>query len=165
MGERGLYLKGPMLYDSLINVGMIVRGPGIEAGTSEIAPITTLDVAATFCDYAGTKLPADAQSVSLKKCFEGDKSPHRAVYSEWDVAASRCGVQLDLRTVHTGDAKLTLELKSGDGELYNLVNDKYEMNNLWDKPEASELQAKMNDLIWLRPGLELSDFDEPIGVA
>ena len=165
MGERGLYLKGPMLYDSLINVGMIVSGPGIEAGSSEKSPITTLDVGATFCDYAGTKLPPEAQSISLKNCFEGSKSPHQAVYSEWDVAASRCGVQLDLRTVHTGEAKLTLELQSGDGELYDLINDRNEMNNLWNKPEAAEIQAKMSDLIWLRPGIELSDFDEPTGVA
>ena len=67
--------------------------------------------------------------------------------------------------MHTGDAKLTLELQSGDGELYNLINDKYEMKNLWDKPEAAALQAKMNELLWLRPGEELDTFDEPIGVA
>ena len=47
MGERGLYLKGPMLYD-LDNVGMIARGPGIPAGSSQIAPVTTLDVGATL---------------------------------------------------------------------------------------------------------------------
>ena len=63
MGERGLYLKGPMLYDSLINVGMIVRGPGVAAGRSENSPITTLDVGATFCDYAGTALTKEAQEV------------------------------------------------------------------------------------------------------
>ena len=47
-GERGLYLKGPMLYDLLINVGMIARVLGICAGSSEIGPITTLDVGAYF---------------------------------------------------------------------------------------------------------------------
>ena len=67
--------------------------------------------------------------------------------------------------MHTGDAKLTLELQSGDGELYNLINDKYEMENLWGKPEAAALQAKLNELLLLRPGQELNDFDEPIGVA
>ena len=165
MGERGLYLKGPMLYDSLINVGMIVRGPCVASGSSEDAPITTLDVGATFCDYAGTSLPTEAQSVSLKSCFGGAGSPHDAVYSEWDVAPSRCGVRLDLRTVHTGKAKLTIELQSGDGELYDLQSDGNEMINLWNEPRAAELQNHMTNLLWSRPGIELNEFDEPIGVA
>ena len=165
MGERGLYLKGPMLYDSLINVGMIARGPGIPAGSSEIAPVTTLDVGATFCDYAGTSLPIEAQSLSLRDCLAGKGSPHDAVYSEWDVAPSRCGVRLDLRTVHNGDAKLTLELQSGEGELYNMINDPNEMRNLWNKPSDMELQNKMLNMLWSRPGIELNDFDDPIGVA
>ena len=165
MGERGLYLKGPMLYDSLINVGMIVRGPGIPAGSSEMAPVTTLDVGATFCDYAGTSLPIEAQSVSLRDCFGGKGSPHDAVYSEWDVAPSRCGVRLDLRAVHTGKAKLTLELRSGDGELYDMLKDPNEMRNLWNEPIALELQNQMLSMLWSRPGIELNDFDDPIGVA
>ena len=154
-----------MLYDSLINVGMIVRGPGVAAGSTENAPITTLDVGATFCDYAGTSLPTEAQSVSLKSCFGGAGSPHDAVYSEWDVAPSRCGVRLDLRTVHTGTAKLTMELQSGDGELYDLQSDRNEMRNLWNDPIAAELQNHMTSLLWSRPGIELNEFDEPIGVA
>jgi arylsulfatase A-like enzyme len=165
MGERGLYLKGPMLYDSLINVGMIARGPGIPSGSCEMAPVTTLDVGATFCDYAGTSLPNEAQSVSLRGCFEGKGSPHEAVYSEWDVAPSRCGVRLDLRTVHTGKAKLTLELRSGDGELYDMLEDPNEMRNLWNEMSASELQKQMLSMLWSRPGIELKDFDDPIGVA
>ena len=165
LGERGLYLKGPMLYESLINVGMIVRGPGIKAGASETAPVTTLDIAATLCDYAETSLPDEAQSISLKGCFGGDASPHKAVFSEWDVSASRCGVQLDLRTVHRGDAKLTVELQSGDGELYDLSVDKHEMKNLWNMTEAAELQAQMTELLWTRPGAELTEFDMPVGVA
>ena len=71
-----------MLYDPSINVGMLTRGPGIPAGSSEMGPVTTLDVGATFCDFAGTLLPIEAQSVSLRDCFEGKGYPHEAVYSE-----------------------------------------------------------------------------------
>ena len=165
LGERGLYLKGPMPYDSLINVGMIARGPGLTAGRTVSDPVTTLDLAATFCDYAGTSMPAEAQSRSLRTCFEGGNGPHEAVYSEWDVAASRCGVRLDLRTVHTGTAKLTVELQSGDGELYDLTTDPGEMVNLWTDPSCSELKARLTALLENRPGIELQSFDEPVGVA
>ena len=67
--------------------------------------------------------------------------------------------------MHNGDAKLTLELQSGDGELYDMINDPNEMRNLWNKPSAMELQDKMLSMLWSRPGIELNDFDDPIGVA
>lgn len=165
MGERGLYLKGPMLYDSLLNVGMIVRGPGLQAGRSVSDPVTTLDLASTFCDYAETSMTPDVQSTSLRDCFEGGAGPHEAVYSEWDVAASRCGVQLDLRTVHTGTAKLTMELRSGDGEMYDLSVDPDEMANVWNDPDHKTLQSSLEFLLRKRPGVELNKFDEQVGTA
>ena len=72
---------------------------------------------------------------------------------------------MDLRTVHTGKAKLTLELRSGDGELYDMLKDPNEMRNLWNEPSALELQNQMLSRLWSRPGIELNDFDDPIGVA
>ena len=74
-------------------------------------------------------------------------------------------MRLDLRTVHTGTAKLTMELQSGDGELYDLKSDGNEMRNLWNDPIATELQNRMTNLLWSRPGIELNEFDDPIGVA
>ena len=67
--------------------------------------------------------------------------------------------------MHNGNAKLTLELQSGDGELYDMLNDPNEMRNLWNEPSAKELQNKMLSMLWSRPGIELNDFDDPIGVA
>lgn len=165
MGDHGLYLKGPILYDSLLNVGMIARGPGIPAGRSCADVSTTLDLAATFCDYAGAALPEAAQSRSMRQALEGGAGERQAVYAEWDVSPSRCGVRLDLRTVHTGTAKLTMELGSGDGELYDLVADPEEMNNLWGAPEAERLQRDLVALLSARPGHELTEFDPPSGVA
>lgn len=165
MGDHGLYLKGPILYDSLLNVGMIARGPGIAPGSTVTDVATTLDLAATFCDYAGTRMPEDAQSVSMRGALEGQGGAHEAVYAEWDVSPSRCGVRLDLRSVHTGDSKLTVELQSGAGEMYDLTNDPDEMNNLWDDPAAADLQARLVALLKARPGVELTSFDPPSGVA
>ena len=87
------------------------------------------------------------------------------MYSEWDVAPSRCGIRLDLRTVHTGKSKLTLGLQSGVGELYNMHSDPKEMKNLWNEPSSAELQRQMLRLLWSRPDIVLDEFDDPIGVA
>jgi len=39
------------------------------------------------------------------------------------------------------------------------------MYNLWDDPQHAALQEKLEALLWARPGIELVEFDAPIGVA
>ena len=48
---------------------------------------------------------------------------------------------------------------------YDIFNDPNEMRNLWNEPSALELQNQMLSMLWSRPGIELNDFDDPIGVA
>ncbi len=166
LGDHGLYLKGPTPYEGLLRVGLIARGPGIPAGGIRWDPVSTLDLAATFCDFGGTGLEDDTQSVSLRPLMEGDQGASRDVaYSEWNVNASRCGVPLELRTVRTRDAKLTLELRSGAGELYDLAEDPDEMHNRFQDPGASSLRKALTDLIRDRPGGICEHFDEPVGMA
>ena len=71
--------------------------------------------------------------------------------SEWDLRSSRCGVDLDLRTVRTRDAKLTLELNSGAGELYDLATDPGEMVNQFDNDAYRSLRRRLTDMIASRP--------------
>jgi arylsulfatase A-like enzyme len=166
LGDHGLYLKGPTPYEALLRVGLIARGPGIPAGRVVADPVSTLDLAATFCDYGKTELDEAAQSTRLRDLMEGKAGASRDMaYSEWNVNASRCGVPLDLRTVRTRDAKLTIELQSGAGELYNLVDDPHEMDNLYDDAGRSSLRKELTDMIQARPGAICTDIDEPVGMA
>ena len=166
LGDHGLYLKGPTPYEGLLRVGLIARGPGIPAAQRVSDPVSTLDLAATFCDFGGTSLGADTQSASLRPLLQGmDGAGRDVAYSEWNVNASRCGVPLQLRTVRTRDAKLTLELESGAGELYDLANDPGEMENLFDDAGARALRKELTDMIHARPGDIRDDVDEPVGMA
>ncbi len=166
LGDHGLYLKGPTPYEALLRVGLIARGPGIPAGRKAADPVSTLDLAATFCDYGGTALDERAQSESLRGLFEDAPGAGREVaYSEWSVNASRCGVPLELRTVRTKTAKLTLELGSGAGELYDLSGDPHEMDNRFDDPGAAALRGELEEMLHARPGEVLEAFDEPVGMA
>jgi arylsulfatase A-like enzyme len=109
--------------------------------------VSTLDLPATFADFAGVAF-GKRHSVSLKNLIQKDATRAFA-YSEWDLRASRSGVDLDLRTVRTKDHKLTLDLRSGAGELYNLRDDPYEMHNLFGKSET--VQKELTDMIRSRP--------------
>jgi arylsulfatase A-like enzyme len=165
LGNHGLYLKGPTPYEDLMRVTMIARGPGIAAGKVVSEPVGTLDMAATFYDYAGIAAPHDMQSRSLSKLLAGKSETRDAAYSEWYVHPSRCGVALQLRTVRTKTHKCTFELGSGAGELYDLHNDPGEMDNLFNDPGRAKIQKELHDMMRARPGKIRDDLAEPIGMA
>jgi hypothetical protein len=74
-------------------------------------------------------------------------------------------VALDLRTVRTQTAKLTLELTSGAGEMYDLRNDPHECNNLFDDPNSRGLRDELTQRIMSRPGEIRTPALEPVGPA
>ena len=80
-------------------------------------------------------------SRSLRPLIEGTGGRDFA-YMEWDLNASRCGVELQLRTVRTRTHKLTLELISGAGELYDLASDPHETTNRFDDPGLHNRAAR-----------------------
>lgn len=163
LGDHGLILKGPMAYEGLLRVGLLTRGPGVPAGNIVREPVSTLDLTATFADYAGVRLPDARHSRSLKPLIQGEATRDFA-YSELDLHASRCGVDLWLRTVRTKTHKLTLEANSGAGELYDLVNDPQEMDNRFDDHGAKVVRRELKDMIASRPRDQIAPLPQ-IGMA
>ena len=86
-------------------------------------------------------------------------------YTEWRVAKSRFGHELDMRTVRTRSAKLTVECLSGDGELYDLADDPNEMNNLYDRPHAHGLRQQLEELLAKRPDDIIHPLPKPVGIG
>lgn len=164
LGDHGLVLKGPMFYEGLLRVGMVVRGPGVPAGQVVADPVSTMDLAATFADYAGVPVEAATHSRSLRPLLDG--TGHRThAYTEWKLGPNRCGVALDLRGVRTRNAKLTLELDSGVGEMYLLDEDPDEMVNRFDDPACKGLREELTDMIHARPDDIRDPLPEPVGAA
>ena len=134
-----------------MRIGLLFEGPGVPAGKIVAHPVSTLDLPQTFCDYAGTALPGEVHSRSLRPLIERDDVTRDFARSEWDLRASRCGVDLHLRTVRTQRHKLTLELDSGAGELYDLVEDPQEMFNRFDDQSYAAVRRELSDMIASRP--------------
>jgi arylsulfatase A-like enzyme len=151
LGDHGLILKGPMMYEGLLRVGCILRGPGVPAGKVVADPVSTLDVPATLLDYAGVSPLLDWHSRSLRPLVESETATRDFAYHEWDLSASRCGVELKLRTVRTRRFKLTIEESSGAGELYDLVDDPWEMANRFDDPGLAGARRELTGMIASRP--------------
>ena len=167
LGDHGLILKGPMMYEGLLRVGCIVRGPSVPPGKVVREPVSTLDLPATFYDYASISPDTAIHSRSLRPLIDDNTAAvtRDFAYNEWDLHPSRCGVALRLRTVRTRSHKLTLELGSGAGEMYDLVDDPYEMQNIFDEGAARGVRHELTDMIRSRPDDAVEQMLEPVGMA
>lgn len=165
LGDHGLVLKGPMAYEGLLRVGLLMRGTGIAAGKVVDEPVSTLDLAATFCDFANVEMPGKVHSRSLRPLMESEDETRDFARSEWDLRASRSGVDLELRTVRTKRFKLTMELVSGAGELYDLLNDPYEMDNRFGDPSMKAVNKELQDMIASRPNDQIEPKLKQVGMA
>lgn len=150
LGDHGLVLKGPMFYEGLLRVGLLMRGPGVPVGKVVGDPVSTIDLAATFADFADVTNESASHSSSLRPLLDGQAQREYA-FSEWQLSANRCGVPLDLRAVRTRNAKMTLELGSGAGELYLLDEDPDEMVNRFDDPNFHDIRDRLTGMIHSRP--------------
>ena len=164
LGDHGLVLKGPMHYEGLLRVPMIVRGPGVRAGAVSDQPVSTLDLSPTFLDYAGTDAQLAQHGQSLRPLLETGEATREFALNEWGLLPGRVGVSLELRTVRTRTHKLTVDLISGDGELYDLQADPGELHNLFASPDAVEIRAQLMSMIDRRPN-DLRPHQTPVGTA
>ena len=163
LGDHGLILKGPMHYEGLLRVPMIVRGPGVKAGRVVDEPVSTLDLGPTFCDWANAEAKQTQHGTSLRPLLEGDATREFAM-NEWQLLPTRTGVALSLRTVRTRSHKLTVDLISGAGELYALDDDPAELINRFDDPEFVDIRAELENFLSQRPN-DISPDQVQVGMA
>ena len=151
LGDHGLLFKGPMAYEGLLRVGLIVRGPQVPPNKVVDEPVSTLDLAPTFSDWAGVPSAVLQHGSSLRPLIETAQASRDFALSEWDLGPARIGVPLRLRTVRTKTHKLSLEIDSGAGELYCLSDDPQEMENRFDDPGFAAVRRQLLDMISSRP--------------
>ena len=165
LGDHGLLLKGPMMYEGLLRVGCIFKGPGIPPGKRVNDPVSNLDFAATFLDYADVATQDIMHSTSLRPLIETDKAHRDYAFSEWELRPSRSGTSLQLQTVRAMAHKLTVDLISKEGELYDLVEDPFEMENVYSDPRYRSIRAELEGFLAERPDDSLSEPLEQTGMA
>lgn len=163
LGDHGLLLKGPMAYEGLLTVGALLGGPGFEPGVTISSPVSLLDLPASILSAAALEVPVSWHSRPLQEVVRGEERDY--AYSEWNMDASRCGVPLQLRIVRTRRLKLTLELTSGAGEMYDLAEDPFELRNVFDDTGYAGARAEMIGLINDRPKDQQSTLKPLIGIG
>jgi arylsulfatase A-like enzyme len=143
-----------MVYEGGMRVPFLVRWPGVVApGSRSSDPVSAVDLFPTLCDVAGTRPPAGqpVDGVNLLPLWKNAAAHLGRDALFWHFpdgleAAGRPVVRTPpVGVVRAGNFKLIEWLEDGRVELYNVVEDLGEKNNLVRSlPEkASELKAKL----------------------
>jgi arylsulfatase len=152
LGDHGIYLKGPYLYDCLTRVPMMVRWPKkYKAGVQVDALVELVDIAPTLLEAAGIPVPSGMQGRSLTPLLTGETTKHRdSVFMEYFDACAIYDPPPMGTAVRTATHKLSYYDSLSTGELYDLRSDPGEVNNLWNGVHTMDVQAELMQLIVAR---------------
>ena len=119
-------------YEESARVPLFVRGPGIAPGTEAEELALNTDFAPTFAELAGGEFSADGRSLLPLMRGEDPPSWRSAVLLEGFVGKG----DRVYEAVRTERYKY-VEYGNGERELYDLQNDPYELENVYEKADPA----------------------------
>lgn len=157
IGRHGLQGK-QNLYEHTWRVPLVVKGPGIKAGSRALGNTYLLDTLATLCDLAGITAPESNEGKSFKDVLLGQTNRVREVLYGVYCGGTKPG----MRCVKKGDWKLTkfdvLDGEVQETQLFNLAENPNEFlaehkktnaqqTNLAGDPRYADKLAEMEELL------------------
>lgn len=149
LGDHGLIRKGPSPYRALLNVPLVVAGPGVTPGPRD-GMTSHLDLRATLNAHLGLpEVQTDGRSFAAMLVDPQDQGPE-AILAEYH---PRTRAETYNQTLLTRDWRLTTYPLNVDwGEMFDLRNDPGEHRNLYfDAAYADMKQALIARLFQALP--------------
>ncbi|MEN8180927.1 MAG: sulfatase [Myxococcota bacterium] len=133
-GETSGVSHGHSLFQELVRVPLILRGPSIPRQVRVTEPVSLVDVVPTVLGSLGLAAPSELDGVDLRPLFESRPfGGERYLYFE----TSRSLRTPNLEGVRRGRYKLVTDLAAGEHRLYDLSRDPGESADLSDElPEV-----------------------------
>jgi arylsulfatase A-like enzyme len=123
----GQFNKGPLLYDEVCRIPLVVRGPGVANGAVHRGPVGSLAIMPTLLEIAGASSPANLHVESLMPALGSPQSTRvGAAFAEYH--GDEWGLY-SMRMIRTATAKYVYS-PHGSDELYDLQADPSEQRNL-----------------------------------
>lgn len=172
LGDHAIMLKGPMLYEPLVRVPLMMRWPRrVAAGIRVDQLVQNIDLTATILDVAGCEGAMPVQGASLMPLAGGATVPS---WRDWAICEYRDSGHGATPPVHTtmlrhGEMKLTVwhgspaTVRPRDGELYDLSADPVEAINLYHDPAWRDARERMKDI--LIDVMEATEWPRPVRTA
>ncbi|MDP1815537.1 MAG: sulfatase [Leadbetterella sp.] len=145
LGEHGWFDKR-FIFDESFKTPLLVKWPGvIKAGSKNSQMVQNLDFAQTFLEAAGIKSPADMQGESLIPIFKGQGKNFRdAAYYHYYEYPSVHMVKRHYGIVTEKYKLVHFYYDIDEWELYDRVNDKSEMKNVYNDPKYATVKAELH---------------------
>ncbi|HWC84048.1 MAG TPA: sulfatase-like hydrolase/transferase [Pseudonocardiaceae bacterium] len=152
LGDHGMILKGPMMYEGAVRIPLILRWPGrIPAGGRAADLVQTIDVHGTVLAATGCRAMPGAQGGDLAALARGETPWRDFALVEYRDAGFPQDPPIHTTMLRRGDHKLVVwhgrpaSDRKLDGELYDLAADPGEQHNLWADPAHAELRHELTD--------------------
>mgnify|MGYP000128984029 FL=1 len=135
LGDRHLCFKGT-LFDEVTSVPLIYADPRDGHQNERREQLTSsIDLMPTILASAGVDIPQSVQGMSLLPAVADESHELRDALLIQESAVRR--------TVRTHEAQLSWHGEGKHSELYDLTRDPNCVDNLWNRPEAAQLQQAM----------------------
>jgi arylsulfatase A-like enzyme len=128
-GEHDAHFHGGSLYEELIRVPLVVKGPGVPSREVDV-PVSLIDLGPTVLDWFGLHTPASFMGESLVPFLVGE----RREFSRPIVAETRLKQSMSF----ADGRKVIRDLRRGTLEVYDLKSDPGELVNLSDDIDVDQ---------------------------
>jgi arylsulfatase A-like enzyme len=138
LGEFGMYDKR-FMYEPGLRSPLIMRGPGIQPGSTPDAMVANIDLAPTFLGFANLPIPEFMQGRSLVGLLQGQVPSdwRKSVYYRYYHDPGHHNTRAHYG-VRTATHKLIYYWRKDAYELFDLTEDPLEQNNLMFQTDASQ---------------------------
>ena len=134
------------MYEQITRVPMIIWSPTGAFGSSRTIDglVQQMDLGPTILEWAGIDVPEDWEAVSLGAALDekGEFEGRPFVYCEQVKDAILTHAEF-MTMVRDQTHKLVHFLDEPDGQLFDLVNDPNESQNLWNDPQAAQHKERL----------------------
>ncbi|MCU0519960.1 MAG: sulfatase-like hydrolase/transferase, partial [Anaerolineae bacterium] len=155
LGAHHLTGKGPVMYEEIAHIPLIIECPKVSSESSWGAPrsvetlVSHIDLLPTMMDLAGMDVPPILEGSSLVPVLAGDEDLDRGVvvtFQRYEIEHDSWGGFQPVRAIVKGQYKLVLNLLHSD-EFYNLESDPGEVQNLIDDARSATLRDQLHDCL------------------
>jgi arylsulfatase A-like enzyme len=145
LGEHGWFDKR-FMYEESFKTPLIIRWPGvIKPGSVSNDLVMNLDIAETLLNAAKVEIPSDMQGKSMVPLFKKSKELanwRKEVYYHYYDSGDEHNVAEHIG-IRTDRYKLIWFYENHDWELFDLLKDKQELHNLYNKPQYKKIQRDL----------------------
>jgi len=158
-GEHDYYGHGRMLYNSCLQVPLIVKFPGYKDKNTEINSIVSLlDIAPTILSLLKKPVPEELEGKNLFGSYEKERILYFETYKGAVHRETNMIFNLKVKPIRHGLLKDSFKMIfDGEFETYDLLDDYFELKNIYKNPDQKF--AEMSQLLEKFMG-DVEDFIE-----